>query len=266
MPGAVWRPVANKRVGGMAVPILGMVVHHTVGSLESAEARFNDTNTDDPASAHFGVDDDGAIIQWVDTNDAAYHACQANYTGWVGVEHRTPAEGEGDVWAPLTPSQVASSGKILAWLHDTHGAPVQVTDDPSLGGVAYHSMHPGPCATHWGITGCPGSAIVAQRAAIVAAASTPPQPSPLLGDPMIYQNFSDPTKRMATLGMGYSDFDLANVDPAHVTIISNEAYSALKAAADNALALLTKAATNGAGTASGASSYTVKLSGTATPA
>lgn len=161
-PFAEWRPVGN--FGGNLNQPLGFVVHHTVGSLDSAESRFNDPSSG--ASAHFGIGKDGSIRQWVDTGRVAWHACQANGR-WFGVEHETSAV---DVWEPLNGAQIASSGRLLAWLHQEHGIPLRVTDSASEGGVAYHSMVPGACSRAWGLTGCPGDAIVQQRYSIVDAA------------------------------------------------------------------------------------------------
>lgn len=180
-PGADWRPVVNHRAGGMRRPMMGITVHHAVGNLDSAEGRFNDPSSQ--ASAHFGVAYDGSVRQWVDTDDAAFHACQANWTGWIGIEHESPSEGE--LFVPLTAQQVAATGGILKWLHDTEGVALEVTDDPGIPGIAYHSMVPGDCSVAWGITGCPGAPIIAQRGDIVAAAQgSPPTPK---GAEMIYK-------------------------------------------------------------------------------
>lgn len=164
MPGVAYRPVTNH--GGAAARPVGIVVHHAVSSLAGAEARFNDPGSQ--ASAHFFVEYDGTVTQFVDVDVVAWHACQANYTGWVGVEHESPTTG--DLFPPLTGMQVAGTGRILRWLHETYQVPLIVSDHPDASGVAYHSMNPGDCATHWGVTGCPGAAIIAQRQAIVDAA------------------------------------------------------------------------------------------------
>lgn len=182
---------ANHVAGQMRTPVMGVVIHHTVGSLASAESRFNTPGSG--ASAHFGIGEDGTILQWVDTADVAYHACNANWTGWIGIEHETPGDGPG-LWQALTDAQLTASARVLAWAAATHGFPLQVTDDPSTLGLAYHSMYPGDCATHWGITGCPGDAIIAQRPEIIARASgtiPPPAPTPAPeGDQVSYVVYS----------------------------------------------------------------------------
>lgn len=164
MPGAIWKPVVNHASGAIG-PVVGMVVHHMVGSEASAYSRFNQPGSG--ASAHFGVTFDGTIFQYVDTNDAAYHACQANYQGQVGVENESLPD---PAWEPLTAEQVAANGRIARWLADEHGMVLRVADPDDRRGVGYHSMVPGPCGQAWGQTGCPGEAIANQRGEIVAAA------------------------------------------------------------------------------------------------
>ena len=171
MPGAIWRPVSNHSPG-MGV-VKGMVLHHMVGSEESAFNRFNQRSSE--ASSHFGIKLDGEIEQYVDTADKSWHACLANHTGWIGNENESPGQDDpstiqDELWDPLTQAQVVSNGLILRFLHEAHGVPIRVTDDINVGGVAYHSMNPGDCKVAWGRTGCPGPLIVEQRQAIVDVA------------------------------------------------------------------------------------------------
>lgn len=176
MPGVVHVPIGvNYRAGAMGA-MVGMVLHHIVGSVESADTRFRTPGSG--ASAHFGVTFEGVVFQWVAVGDAAFHACQANYEGQVGVETESPAAG--DVWAPLTWEQVASCANIARWLHAEHNMVLRVADPEDRRGVGYHSMCPGVCsAPHaWGQTGCPGAAVVAQRQTVVDLATTPPVPIP----------------------------------------------------------------------------------------
>jgi hypothetical protein len=174
MPGATWKPVCNYRAGGIG-PVVGMVVHHMVSDEGSAYSHFNTPGSG--ASAHFGVTYEGEIFQYVDTNDASYHACGANYAGQVGVENESASTG--DLWQPLTDAQVSACARIAAWLHDAHGLALRVADPGDRRGVGYHSMVPGPCtANDWGSTGCPGDKIIAQRAEMVRQAQGGAGPTP----------------------------------------------------------------------------------------
>lgn len=162
MPGVFWRPCVNRTVEGMYHPILGAVLHHTVGSLDAAEARFNDPRA--AASAHFGVGYDGEIRQWVSTYDRAWHAAGVGYganTEWVGIE--TESAASGDVWGPMTDAQLSACARIMAWLAETENVQLRVCDYPQAGGLAYHSLNP----PSWGVTGCPGDARIAQRQTII---------------------------------------------------------------------------------------------------
>jgi len=175
MPGAVWKPIGSNYAPGQIGRVVGCVIHHMVSSEASAFAHFNSPGSG--ASAHFGVCYDGTTYQYVDTNDAAYHACGANYAGQVGIENESASSG--DLWLPLTDQQVSACARILAWLHDAHGVELRVADPGNRHGVGYHSMVPGPCtANDWGSTGCPGPNIVAQRGEMVRQAQGGAGPSP----------------------------------------------------------------------------------------
>ena len=174
MPNAIWKPVCNYSPGQIG-HVVGCVIHHMVSDEDSAYRHFNTPGSG--ASAHFGVDYDGTIYQYVDTGDAAYHACGANYAGQVGIENASASTG--DLWQPLTDQQVSACARILAWLADAHGVAVRVADPGDRRGVGYHSLVPGPCtANDWGSTGCPGDAIVAQRGEMVRQAQGGAGPSP----------------------------------------------------------------------------------------
>lgn len=174
MPGATWKPIGSNFSRGAIGKVVGMVVHHMVSDEGSAYAHFNSPGSG--ASAHFGVCYDGRIYQYVDTADAAYHACQANYQGQVGVENESASTG--DLWQPLTDAQVSACARIASWLRDAHGIELRVADPGDRRGVGYHGMVPGPCGSAWGQTGCPGDAIANQRAEIVRRAQGGAGPSP----------------------------------------------------------------------------------------
>ena len=161
-PFAEWRgslPSGNYRGGGNN-PI-GLIVHHADGSLASADATFHDPNRG--ASAHFGIDFDGRIVQWVDTSDVAYAQCMGNWQGWVSVEN---ASDPNQPDAPPTSEQIASMGRLIKWL----GTPAVPATSMTSGGVGYHRQFGGPCAEAWGQTDCPGDGFVNAIPAICAAA------------------------------------------------------------------------------------------------
>lgn len=162
-PFAEWRgplPAANYAPGQMG-QVIGVTVHHMDGSLASADGWFH--NPSAGSSAHFGVGYDGHIVQWVDTDSVAYHACRANWTGWVGIENESdPNVPDG----PPTDAQIAAMGQIISWL----GVPAVPATSPTSGGVGYHRQFPGACNAAWGQTSCPGQGFVDAIPRICAAA------------------------------------------------------------------------------------------------
>lgn len=185
-PFAEWRPSPNYSPGAIGGH-RGWAFHHIVGGIAAAESRF--LSRSGGASAHFGNADDGRLVQWVDTDDAAWAQCHGNYTGWLSVEHESPATG--DVWRGLTDAQIETDARVLAWLHAVHGTAINVADSIYDVGVAYHSIDPGDCGSHWGLTGCPGDNIINDRARVVARAleligNAPPAPAPAPPPPLDY--------------------------------------------------------------------------------
>jgi len=169
-PFADWRPVRNFTVGGVTRPPRGMVLHTAVGSYEGTISWCN--NAASNVSCYFVVSKQGKCAQLVDLDNRAWTQAAGN-NEWIGVEF----EGFGDKGEALTDAQLTIAADILAWLHQTYGVPLQITDDPRGGrGLIYH----GAGGKEWGgHFGCPGTQIVAQRGEIVArAAARLGQPAP----------------------------------------------------------------------------------------
>lgn len=142
-------------------PIIGVTVHHMDGYWMGAESRFNTPGQD--ASAAFGFRFDGSIIQWLDTDLVDYHACMAQWEGWIGFENESDPNAEN---APPTGPQIASMGRVIQWL----GVRPEPATSRSGGGVGYHRQFPGPCNQAWGQTACPGDGFIDAIPAICAAA------------------------------------------------------------------------------------------------
>ena len=158
-PNAQWRPVPNENPGGMTAYKF-LVLHIMQGTLAGTDTEFHDTTK--RKSSHFGVGKDGTVYQWVDTADMAWAQANGNPVG-ISIEH------EGNVPDSLTTQQIAADSAILAWVHQTHGIPLQVTDDPVAGaGVCGHSTG---ALRKWGHPFCPGQAIMDQRQQIVDGAT-----------------------------------------------------------------------------------------------
>jgi len=164
-------PVSNKTPNGIQRPLMGLVLHIEQGSESSANNWFH--NIKAQASAHFGNPKVGTLDQWVDTNDMAW-AEMAGNPRWISVEH------EGFSGESLTATQLENDAQLLAWLHQTEGIPLVITDSPDQPGLGWHGMG----GVNWGNhLSCPGEPIKAQRAAIIARAKqilgVPDAPKPL---------------------------------------------------------------------------------------
>jgi predicted 3-demethylubiquinone-9 3-methyltransferase (glyoxalase superfamily) len=158
-PFAEWRgPIPNETPNGMGSPVVGVVFHIMGSSFSAADGWFH--NPSAKASAHFGIKQDGSLVQWVDTADKAWHAVAAN-SHWIGVE----TEGVG---GPLSEAGCQTFGRLYRWIHDTHGVPFQITDDPVNGhGFGWHGMGGAAWGGH---DYCPGPERKAQRAHILQLA------------------------------------------------------------------------------------------------
>src|SRR5690348_13812135 len=147
MPGVRVSPIPTSNFGHDGKPKIGVSVHHMDSSFASADGWFH--NPIAQASAHFGVDYDGNITQWVDVDDVAYAQCLGNWQGWVTVENESDPDRPND--GP-TPAQVAAVGRIIAFV----GTPAVPATSMYSGGVGYHRQFGGVCSEAWGQTACPG--------------------------------------------------------------------------------------------------------------
>jgi N-acetyl-anhydromuramyl-L-alanine amidase AmpD len=142
-------PGVNHNSGGNTPRIF--VVHIMVGHMAGTDTIFRNPHAE--ASAHFGVSRGGNVWQWVDTDDEAWHAFDAN-TYSIGVEHA------GFPNAPLSSQQVEASGKLMAWAHKKYPAiDLWVNKRMQGSGIAYHEQY-----EEWNLDlhSCPGHIIEGQ--------------------------------------------------------------------------------------------------------
>jgi len=147
----------NHNKGGNVPRIF--VVHIMVGYMAGTDTVFRNPNSE--ASAHFGVSRSGNVWQWVDTDDTAWHAFDAN-TYSIGVEHAGfPSE-------PLTDLQIKASGRLYAWAHQQYpDIDLWINKRVQGSGISYHEAYP-----QWNLDGhsCPGHIIEGQIHDILDAA------------------------------------------------------------------------------------------------
>lgn len=102
---------------------VGLVVIHTmVGSLLSASGRFGDPSAQ--VSAHYGIDLDGAVYQWVDEDSTAYHAGDwgVNLRS-VGIEHAD----DGDYNGVRPDALYTASAELVRDICTRRGIPIDRT-------------------------------------------------------------------------------------------------------------------------------------------
>jgi N-acetylmuramoyl-L-alanine amidase len=154
-PFAIWRGSPNENPGAMVAEPFGVVFHVMQGTLVGTEGEFS--NAAKQKSSHFGVDKQGKLDQFVDTADKAWAEVGGN-SFWWSIEH------EGLTGDSLTPEQIATDARLIAWLRTITAFPLQLTDDPNGRGLGWHGMGGAAWGNH---PNCPGEPIKANRQDII---------------------------------------------------------------------------------------------------
>lgn len=159
-PGASWRPISSNYSGGSAEPNKLFIVHVMQGSLAGTDSWFH--NPAAGASAHFGVGNAGTVIQWVDCNNMAWHACNANGKS-IGVET------EGMSGQPFTDRQIVAIARILKWANQQYpDIKLWMNTNPFTGsGLSYHGKGGAAWCNH---PACPGGPRIKQLPQILKLA------------------------------------------------------------------------------------------------
>ena len=159
--GAYWRPISVNWSAGTADPNRLDIMHVMQGSLWGTDNWFR--NRAAGASAHFGIGYDGTCFQWVDTDQMAWHACNANGYS-IGVET------EGLSGQPFTTAQIRKSAQLLHWLNQQYPTiSMWLNVRPSGSGLSYHGLG----GSSWcGHPSCPGTARIRQLPQILSLAKS----------------------------------------------------------------------------------------------
>jgi AmpD protein len=97
----------------------GDVARLFAGTLDPTTHPFYATLAGARVSAHFFVDRDGAIVQFVSTRDRAWHAGASSFEGRTGCnDFSVGIELEGTDFTPFAERQYAALGALLAALRD----------------------------------------------------------------------------------------------------------------------------------------------------
>jgi N-acetyl-anhydromuramyl-L-alanine amidase AmpD len=149
---ASYRPLACNWSENSAQSNRLLIVHVMQGTLAGTDSWFH--NPAARASAHFGVGNSGTVIQWVDTNAKAWHACNANGIS-IGVET------EGMAGTPFTDKQVRALADLLRWANRQYpDIRLWLNTNPVRGsGLSYHGLGGVSWCNH---PACPGQPRIAQ--------------------------------------------------------------------------------------------------------
>ena len=130
MPGAIWQG----EHGSLSMQRYDIVCVHTIVGFAPAHA------------AHFSTKADGTIIQSRDTKFQSGANLEGN-PRVIAIENEDHGSAfgswdinDGHAVPAMTAAQVTANAKILRWVHDTHGVPLQLCADSKAGsrGLAYH--------------------------------------------------------------------------------------------------------------------------------
>ncbi len=149
-PFAQWLPVTSRPLEPFRSGPDGLILHITNSrgnTLQGIQATFM---VDNPFPAHFGIDRDGHIGQFLDTQ---FHDwAEENTISYFSVEN---SANPGD---SLSGAQVNSVARLYGWLIVTHQIPLKLAIQAGNTGLAYHSLFPPT-----GHAQCPGPAVIGQR-------------------------------------------------------------------------------------------------------
>ena len=139
----------------------GLVLHVQVGNGDCYGEFSVPANQ---ASSTWWVAKDGTLVQYVDSDMAAWTEAAGNFT-WDSVET------EGLPSESLTTPQIFTLGRLYAWGVKQYGWPLRLAEHPMDSGFGWHGM--GGIA--WGgHLGCPGDLRKAQRQQILNLATPLP--------------------------------------------------------------------------------------------
>lgn len=163
-PHAIWKPVTGHTNGPMH-SYTGVVLH--CNDAQSIDLHDWIMSNPDGMSCHFQVTKAGAVYQYLDTRYSSW--CQKD-----GNNDYLSIESQGLASERATDAQVDAIGRVLAWLHTTHGIPLQLANAPGQRGFGWHGMG-AAAGADWGHAACPGVRKDQRPSMLVAAAGNSTQ-------------------------------------------------------------------------------------------
>lgn len=151
---ARWMPVTSRPLEPFKSGPFGLVLHITNDRRNDLNGIWATFMHDNKFPSHFGIDRNGNIAQFLDTQ---FHDwAEENTTSYFSVEN---AASPGDT---LTGGQIESVSRLYGWLIQTHNIPLRLAVQAGDTGLAYHSLF--PPTDH---TACPGPKVIGQRHKII---------------------------------------------------------------------------------------------------
>ncbi len=125
-PRATWKPLVRHSYPGKLERRRQIILHITDGPSEvSAFNQFQASSGSGATSAHFCIEQDGSVFQYVDLEDSAYHASGVNDIS-VGIEHVAMTQRAASYYngldhgnrveTPATALQYQASATLVCWL------------------------------------------------------------------------------------------------------------------------------------------------------
>lgn len=154
-PGALYRPLwFTGKTGAFHHDPHGWILHVQVG-VGSPWHYFQGLPIGRRKASTGWVSKDGTVEQYISAYDKPWAQAGGNAMYWAW-------ETEGFPHEPLTKAQISA----LASIHNWHGTPDNILDNPGGWGIGTHSMG----GSAWGGHECPGVIRAEQRYAIIATA------------------------------------------------------------------------------------------------
>lgn len=154
-PRATYLGPPDSNWAGNMVEYRGMVEHIAQGSYQGTIGWQKNPVSD--VSSHFVIDYDGTCAQMLNT-------AQTAWTQGAGNGHWVSVEVAGFNTGVYTLEQQETLSQLYAWLVQTHGVLLQLTDSPSGRGWGWHGMGGAAWGNH---PDCPGPNNVAARGAML---------------------------------------------------------------------------------------------------
>lgn len=176
-PFADWEPIPVESSARDIAP-WGVVMHTSVTDRDELRPGA-------PVEWHFYVGEEGQLTQYRSTEIEADCQMDGNYFDGKGHISIETWDGAGDNWdgrdtediPPWTAKQIATIARLLVWLNEKHGIPLQRIERWNGRGLGYHRQFTRSSYPRWNEShACPGDRRINQIDDLLAAARRAGEP------------------------------------------------------------------------------------------